>query len=111
MASRSEWAQRVADWRASGMKATEFCLGRGFSAAALREWSCRLRKAEPTKLQLVRVERTEGTTVVGPPTSSATATSLTIEISGARVLVTRGCDSSTLRTVLEVLASVAGETR
>jgi len=34
MATRETWKRRVADWRASGLSAEDFALGRGFNAEA-----------------------------------------------------------------------------
>ena len=110
MANRMEWAQRVAEWRASGLKAPEFCIGRGYSAAMLREWSCRLRKAERgDQLQVVRVERAVEVSCASREVAEAGV--LTIELGGARVSVPRGCDPAMLRMALEVLAGVAGGAR
>ena len=109
MAKASEWSQRVAAWQASGLSAREFCVGRDYPAKSLQWWSSRLRHrrvalpASADAMPLARVVRRAGE---APPM----ATSIVVEVSGARVEVRAGVDRAALQLVLEVLsaASVGG---
>ena len=47
MTDAKTWAKRVTDWRASGLTASEYCSGRGFSRTALYWWSSKLREDGP----------------------------------------------------------------
>lgn len=55
MATPETWKRRVAGWRASGLSAENFALGRGFNAEALEEMGEQLLKDEPG-VRLARVE-------------------------------------------------------
>ena len=115
MANETEkrWAERVAEWRASGQTSTEFCEGRGFTAGGLRHWAYRLRKggakttalARSPAIRMLRVERVTNATASSTPVGAA---ALTIELGAARLAVPAGFDGATLRTVLEVLVATEG---
>lgn len=98
--TESKWAARVAEWRASGKSAPEFCKGKDFSPHGLHYWSSRLRKAEQGErgpaVRLARVVRQ-------PRPAEATETAIVIEIGKARLGVRRGFDAEVLRAVLELL--------
>jgi transposase len=108
MSDVETWKQRVAEWRASGLKAEEFCAGRGYSKGALYEWSSKLRRARPAKppegVKLARVVRQRLGEGVDPSWGAA----VSIELQGARVVVAPGADRATLAVVLEVLEARAG---
>jgi len=44
MTKAAEWAGRVKQWRASGLRSKEFCEGRGYSATNLLWWSSYFRR-------------------------------------------------------------------
>lgn len=100
--TETKWAERVADWKASGQTASAFCKGKDFSASGLRYWISRLGKgrSEPgaakPEVRLARVVR-------GARSGGAAETPILIEAGGARLGVRRGFDPETLRAVLEVL--------
>jgi len=61
--SASEWAERIAEWRASGKSAAAFCETREYSAKSLQWWSSQLKRrgqlaasSEP-QVKLARVVR------------------------------------------------------
>jgi hypothetical protein len=105
MADAAIWAKRVAEWRASGSTAREFCEGRDYKPSTLQWWSYRLRKLarrhEPPKraVSLARVVVRRGV----PP--AVTAPTVVIDVDGTRVFVAHGVDHETLGVVLDVLAS------
>ena len=100
MTKASEWAQRVAAWRASGLSARDFCRELEYSGKDLQWWSSRLRRmqtpAGDERVRLARVVRAAHT----PPPSAA---SIVVELAGARVQVGGGADRATLVAVLEAL--------
>jgi transposase len=92
MADAKTWSNRVTEWRASGESAAAFAAGRGFAPSTLRWWASRLSRGE---VELVRV-------VTSPP-ATPRESAITIELAGARVLVTSGFDRALLADVLAVL--------
>lgn len=98
-----QWAERVAEWRASGRSARAYCEGRDFNHRDLYRWGQRLKRAAPRRapagaVQMVRVESRK----VTPPQAA-----LTIELGATRVAVPAGYDGATLRTVLEALGETS----
>lgn len=63
MTRASEWAERVASWRASGQSAAEFCRGRPYTKESLYAWSSSLKRKQveanvrSAKITLARVVR------------------------------------------------------
>ena len=111
MADAQAWSKRVAEWRASGLTAKEFCARHDLRLSALRNWTYRLRAAdkasEPSAVRLVPV-------TVKPPNAPAstsqtpqiepTKPALTVELGAARIVVPAGVDRATLKMVLDALA-------
>ena len=68
MADTELWKKRVADWRASGVSAAEYCKGQAFTTGTLYRWSSRLTDAarveEGAALPLVRMVRDTGFALV-----------------------------------------------
>jgi hypothetical protein len=105
MTKASEWAQRVAAWRASGLSARDFCRELEYSGKDLQWWSSRLRRiqkpADAKRVPLARVVRDAS----APPPS---ASSIVVELGGARVQLAAGADHATLVAVFEALRASAG---
>lgn len=101
MARAQIWAERVTEWRESGLSASEFAKGRDFRAGTLRWWSSRLRR-EARKSEGVQLAR-----VVRAPSISTSPRGIVVEMSGARVLVPVGVDAATLKTVFAALGSLS----
>lgn len=93
MATRETWKKRVAGWRASGLSAEDFALGRGFNADALREMGLQLSRAEP-EVRLARVELVPERVPEVPVVLCAGA---------VRVELVRGFSRETLTAVLDVI--------
>jgi hypothetical protein len=95
------WAERVTAWRASGLPATQFSVGKAFTASGLRYWASRLKQASgaTTGVTLARIVRS-ATDVKGQ---------VAVEVSsaGARVIVEPGFDAALLREVVAALGSEA----
>ena len=107
MAKSSEWAKRVEEWRASGLKAKDFCVDRSYSAKSLWHWSSKLGRAaeEPARkpaVQLVRVARQ----TVG---STPSAAGIVVEVAGAKLTLLGQVDATALRTVLMALRESSPE--
>jgi hypothetical protein len=112
MANATEWARRVAAWRASGMTAEQFCADKGYSVKSLWGWSSRLSRTAgrtATKagasVPLAKVVSAESVSPrarrsAGPDDSDGR---ILLEIGGARIEVQGRVDASALRTVVDVL--------
>jgi hypothetical protein len=116
MTDTETWSKRVAEWRASGLKAEEFCSQRELAVSALYGWSSKLRRRgrvaaeRPGRtIPMARVvPRAARTSSMGRSGESAVC----IEVAGVRVTVAVGVDKGTLTSVLEVLESrVRGASR
>ena len=108
MADGEAWSKRVADWRASGLTAKEFCAKHDLQLSGLRYWTYRLRAAEKAsetsavKLVPVTVKPEE----VSPsmPAAERREPVITVEIGAARIVVPTSVDRATLKLVLELLS-------
>lgn len=99
------WAQRVAEWKASGLTSPEFCKDKPFTPGGLRHMAFRLEQGNPKRRTSVRLARL--VRVAPRETPRAPGTGLMIEIGGARLAVPPGVDRSTLTVVVEVLTASA----
>lgn len=92
--TEQERKREVAGWRASGQSQKVYARARGYSAASLARWA---REVGGTAVApaFVRLE------VAAEPRS----TDVVVEVSGARVRVSRGFDPGLLREVVAALAS------
>jgi transposase len=104
MTRASEWATRVAAWRASGKTAKEFCKGRDYTAGRLLWWSSDLKRrgigpASGNSVALTRVIRKRE--------ASLQSMSVVVHFGDIRVEVPAGTDRATLSTVLDVLSARA----
>jgi len=103
MAKAAEWAKRVAEWRASGLGAAEFCAGREYSAKTLWYWSSKLgraaRETQPGQpaVRLVRVAREDRAA------SLADTSGIVVEVGDARLMLHGQVDPAGLRAVLAVV--------
>lgn len=104
MANASEWAERVAAWRASGLKASTFCADKDFSSKSLWHWSSRLNRERKASREAGGVPLARVVTELVPPAPSST---IVIEMSGARVHVSNGVDAISLQQVLEAVRAAS----
>ena len=107
MADAEAWSKRVAEWRASGLTAKEFCAKHDLRLSGLRYWTYRLRAAEKvseaSRVRLVPVMvKAEDAPPPIPHVEPGTA-ALTVELGAARIMIPAGVDRATLKMVLDVL--------
>jgi hypothetical protein len=107
MATRQEWAKRIADWRASGQSRDEYAAAHGLRPATLQWWVSALARKEgkPSKrsrVQFARVVAPQAATPTDAPHAAASA--LEVVLGGGRtVRVSRGFDRDLLRAVVQTL--------
>ncbi|MEY4578302.1 MAG: hypothetical protein RL701_3005 [Pseudomonadota bacterium] len=98
MSKRAEWIARVAEWRASGLTAAQFCTGREYAATSLYWWSRQLKgPAREARVDIVRVVRKAST-----PQAQSTAP-IVVQLGQARIEVA----PEALAALLEALAASA----
>lgn len=105
MAGAKIWAERIIEWRASGLTAAKFADGRDFSAHQVWYWAAKMRReearaaaaAKPPGVRLARVLRIPRQTLAVRPTEAL----LSVELLGVRVFVPPGFDRATFSTVLD----------
>lgn len=96
MATRKTWAERVRDWKRSGLTAADYADRSGLNAGTLKWWSSQLNQSMPPISRPPVVE----VTVATGRTESALEVMLA---SGMRVAVPVGFDEATLGRLLTVL--------
>jgi transposase len=107
MSRAAEWKVRVAEWRASGLTAKDFCVEREYSAQNLLYWSSTLRRRDgeqPRAGRDVALAR-----VVGrehPERKPKMPAAIVVRTRAARVEVRPGVDATTLAVVLAALGAV-----
>lgn len=109
MAKADEWTRRVAEWRASGLSASEFCAERGYTAKSLWHWSSKLGRAgdkTPKRTPAVRLVRVAREPATVPPPA---APSMVVEMEGARLTLHGQVDADALRTVMATLRALPVE--
>jgi len=89
MADQETWAQRVAEWKTSGLTSPEFCAGKDFTPGGLRHMAHRLgvgRRRRPRRLRIAKVLRAKAPQQV----ESAPPSEVIVELGQARVVVRTG---------------------
>lgn len=94
------WAERVKAWRASGLPATQFSVGKGFTASGLRYWASRLKQASGATGHGVTLAR-----IVRSATDVKGLVAVEVSSAGPRVIVETGFDAALLREVVAALGS------
>jgi len=116
MAKASEWRERIAEWRESGLSAAKFAESRGCSAHQVWHWAAKFRKeggvrtgevagrsqvrlVPPRSISLARVLRSPKQDFANRPPVSEGA--MAVEVGGMRLVVPSGFDRGTLAMVLD----------
>jgi hypothetical protein len=90
----------VRAWRASGLEAKAFAEGKGYAAATLQWWSSRLGRSTEVRLLPLVARRTAR---AGGGSLPAQASSVVVEVGGARLRVGPGFDPTLLADVVRAL--------
>ena len=108
MTRASEWAARVAAWRASGMSGPEYCKDREYTSKTLQWWASKLRhQSKPVHRSSGPIEAVRLARVVRIASAPALASSnVVVQVGGARVEVSNGTDRATLAVVFQALGLV-----
>jgi len=102
MTRASEWATRVAAWRASGKTARDFCKGRDYTASRLLWWSSDLKRrgiGQPPDNPVAF------TRVIRKPEGRLQSFAAVVHLGSVRIEIPAGADKATVSTVLEVLSA------
>lgn len=105
MANAAKWAERIAQWRASGLTAGQFCEGQDFAKATLLWWSSRLgsSKSSGRVASTVRIARVVCRPAAGALPTMRSGAPLVLTVGAVRVHVPVAFDQPTLAAVLDVL--------
>jgi transposase len=101
MANAATWAVRVAEWKASGLTAVEYCAKNGLAKTSLYWWSTQLKgpgRMKPEPMELARVVRVKPSE---PPQGDGV---VRVEVGGARLYIGEGVQRGTLVTILDALS-------
>lgn len=108
MADKGTWVTRIAEWRASGKTAAQFCEGREYRASTLRFYSSHLNRPNSASRGLRSSARVRLAKVQVDRTLKHDVPELVIELGSAKVIVSKGADTATLVMVLEAIGEIAG---
>lgn len=115
--TEEKWNERIRQWQGSGKTAEEFTQGQSYKASTLKWRAAELRRqaeggarygkpsASTKSIRMARVVARRGVAVGSPGSSGG----VVVEVSGARVSLSRGFDAELFADVLRALAS--GTTR
>jgi transposase len=111
--TRQKWAERVREWRDSGLTAEEFTEGKDYGASSLRSAESKLKDQEAPKKQRRRRSAEKApvkTTSTAPRflavrtgTSPSVGPDVVVEVGGARIRVSRGADLAFIGDVVRAL--------
>ena len=106
-ATDAKWTERIRQWKESGKTAEEFAVGQPFKPSTLKWRASELRRAAARQTKgravtgTIRMARVVARDRSAEPPSSG----LVIEVSGARIALTRGFDAELLAEVVRVLGA------
>jgi hypothetical protein len=112
MTTDEKWLERIRQWKESGKTADAFAVGQPFKASTLKWRAAELRRAAEggerygkgqTVKGAIRLARVVSRSRGGAPTQGG---GLVIEVSGARIAVSRGFDAELLTDVVRALGAV-----
>jgi hypothetical protein len=122
--TREKWAERIREWRASGLSAEEFTAGKDYEPSSLRWATSQLQdrpKPSPSTTEATAkvpqrrrpAERASATPSPAPPflpvrmrASPAMSTDVVVEVGDARIRVSRGADLTFVGEVVRALQGV-----
>jgi transposase len=108
--AREKWAERVREWRASGLTAEAFAEGKDYAASGLRWAASRLKSEESGRSTRRRRAGERSTPRASAPRflplrvgSTPVAGEVVVEVDGARIRVHRGVDLALVGDVVRAL--------
>jgi len=109
----AKWLERVRQWQESGQTAEEFAIGQPFKASTLKWRAAELRRAAEGGGRYGKGQAVGGAVrlarVVPVPrardNASATSGGVVVEVSGARILLSRGFDAKLLTDLVRALGA------
>jgi hypothetical protein len=119
--TEATWADRVRDWKESGKSAEDFATGQPFKGSTLRWWGTELRRRREARASMGgRGGRASGALKSIPMArvvrrrryvddasaeaqTSASASAMVVEVSGARITLTQGFDADLFSEVVRAL--------
>jgi hypothetical protein len=111
--TEEKWTERIRQWHESGRTAEEFTQGQPFKASTLKWRAAELRRqaeggarygkpsAGSKPIRMARVVTRRGAAVGAPGASGG----VVVEVSGARISLSRGFDAELFADVVRALAS------
>jgi hypothetical protein len=125
--TEARWAERIRQWRESGLSAEEFAEGKDYEASSLQWAASQLRADKTSPSTTVPSSRSKATRhrqqAVARPASSSDGprflrvrssgsepivSEMVVEVGSARIRVTRGVDVSLLGDIVRALQGVGG---
>ena len=107
-----KWLERVRQWKESGQTAEAFAVGQPFKASTLKWRAAELRRAAEGGERYGKGHAVKGSIRLARVVSRARATAPTqgggvvVEVSGARISLSRGFDAELLTDVVRALGAV-----
>ena len=107
-----KWLERIRLWKASGQTAEEFAVGQPFKASTLKWRAAELRRAAEGDERYGKGHAVKGSIRLARVVSRACTTAPTqgggvvVEMSGARISLSRGFDAELLTDVVRALGAV-----
>jgi hypothetical protein len=110
----ARWLERIRQWKESGKTAEEFAVGQPFKASTLKWRAAELRRTEGGGKRYGKGSAVDGSVrfarVVSVPRSrdktAVPSGSVVVEVSGARISLSRGFDAALLVEVVRALETV-----
>ena len=107
-----KWLERIRLWKAGGQTAEEFAVGQPFKASTLKWRAAELRRAAEGGERYGKAHAVKGSIRLARVVSRARDSAPTqgggvvVEVSGARISVSRGFDAELLTNVVRALGAV-----
>lgn len=102
-----KWIERIREWKASGQTAEDFAAGQPYKASTLKWRAALLRRSDEGGAQDRNSESSTGAIrmarVVPVARGDERPVGLMVEVSGARIALTRGFDAQLLAEVVRAL--------
>ena len=109
MSTDEKWLERIRQWHESGKTAEEFAVGQPFKASTLKWRAAELRRAAEGGGRYGKSDTGNGSIrlarVVSRARAAAPGAGVVVEVSGARISVSRGFDAELLTDAVSALGA------